>query len=132
MCCFKISYILLTFKPLSCGSYYMYLLLEPLSVQCRVKFDSVFRCLGPESSLNRHVILECCVFVVPNLLLSMAAFRSCRLQSFLKINFDKIIGIHNDNLYRKGRYFVFAKHCREKFYSIQKGIYCLCRLTESF
>jgi len=29
-------------------------------------------------------------------------------------------------------YFVFAKHCTEKFYSKQKGIYCLCRLTESF
>jgi hypothetical protein len=29
-------------------------------------------------------------------------------------------------------YFVFVKHCREKFYSKQKGISCLCRLTESF
>jgi hypothetical protein len=62
----------------------------------------------------------------------MAAFRSCKLESFSKINFDKIIGNHNDNLYPKGRYFVFAKHCREKFYSKQKGIYCLCRFAESF
>jgi hypothetical protein len=46
----------------------------------------------------------------------MAAFRSCRLESFSKINFDRIIGIHNDNLYRTGWYFVFPKHCREKFY----------------
>ena len=47
----------------------------------------------------------------------MAAFYSCRLESFSKINFDKIIGIHNDNLYNTGWYFVFAKHCAEKFYS---------------
>jgi len=87
------------FKPLSHGSHNMYLLREPLSFQCRVKFDSVLRCLGPESSLNRHAILQCCMFVVLYLLLSMVAFHSYRLESFSKINFDKIIGIHNDNLY---------------------------------
>jgi len=51
------------FKPLSRGSRYMYLLLEYLSVQCRVKFDSVLHCLGPESSLNQHAVLQCCMFV---------------------------------------------------------------------
>ena len=27
---------------------------------------------------------------------------------------------------------LFAKHCKEKFYSKQKDIYRFCRLTESF
>ena len=53
----------------------------------------------------------------------MAAFYSCRLESFSKINFDQIIGIHNDNLYNTGWYFVFAKHCGEKFYT--KNMYIL-------
>ena len=50
----------------------------------------------------------------------MAAFYTCRLESFSKINFDKIIGIHNDNLYCTAWYFVFAKHCGETFLQQKK------------